>query len=98
MQTEEMIPLQEFCMHHHIEQSFVYALQDSGLIEVIHAEQEICIPVSQLSQLEKMTRFYTDMDINLEGIEAITYLLQRMQQMQQQIIQLSNRLSVYENE
>lgn len=98
MQTEEMIPLQEFCMHHHIEQSFVYALQDSGLIEVIQAEQQLCIPVSQLSQLEKMTRFYTDMDINLEGIEAITYLLQRMQQMQQQIIQLSNRLSVYENE
>lgn len=98
MQTEEMIPLQDFCMHHHIEQTFVYALQDSGLIEIIHAEQEVCIPVSQLSQLEKMIRLHTDMDINLEGLEAITYLLQRIQQMQQQITQLTNRLSMYENE
>ncbi|CAN5438541.1 hypothetical protein BH10BAC2_BH10BAC2_39010 [soil metagenome] len=98
MQTEEMIPLQDFCMYHHIEQTFVYALQDSGLIEIIHAEQEVGIPVSQLRRLEKMIRLYTDMDINLEGIEAITYLLQRMQHMQQQITQLTNRLSIYENE
>jgi hypothetical protein len=38
------------------------------------------------------------MDINLEGIETITYLLERMQGMQQQIVQLKNRLRMYEDE
>ncbi|MEP6844941.1 MAG: chaperone modulator CbpM [Panacibacter sp.] len=98
MQTKEMIPLTEFCGHYHIEQSFVYALKDSGLIEIMHTEEEMCIPVNQLNQLEKMVRLNTEMDINLEGIEAIAYLLQRVEQMQQQIIQLNNRLSMYEND
>jgi hypothetical protein len=37
------------------------------------------------------------MDINLEGIETITYLLQRMNEMQQQILLLNNKLGMYEN-
>jgi len=42
-------------------------------------------------------RLYYEMDINLEGIETITHLLQRMHAMQQQIVGLSNRLSRYED-
>ena len=53
---------------------------------------------SELPQLEKLVRLYREMDINLEGIETITYLLQRMNEMQRQIVQLTNRLSMYENE
>ena len=98
MQTEDMIPLQQFCTHYHIEQSFVYSLKNAGLIEIIHTEQEIYIPENQLTQLEKMVRLNTEMDINLEGIETITHLLQRMRDMQQQIIQLNNRLRVYESD
>jgi len=52
MQTEEMIPAHEFCMHHNIELSFIYALQQSGLVEIIHAEEKIFIPANQLNHLE----------------------------------------------
>jgi hypothetical protein len=97
MQTEEMIPASEFCIHHHIDLSFLSSLQDSGLIEITVTGEETFVPVSQLSQLEKLVRLYYEMDINLEGIETITYLLQRMNAMQQQIAALSNRLSMYEN-
>ena len=98
MQTEEMIPADEFCVHHNVELSFIYSLKESGLIEMIIKEEKTFVPVSQLSQLEKMVRLYHEMDINLEGIETITYLLQRMNAMQQQIIQLTNRLQLYEEE
>lgn len=98
MQTEEMIPLQEFCTSHHIEQSFIFSLRDAGLIQIVHTEQEICIPSGELNQLEKMVRFNTEMDINIEGIETITYLLERMRNMQQEIVQLNNRLRMYEDE
>lgn len=95
MQTEDMIPLTEFCMNYHVEQSFVYALQDSGLIEIIHSEEQNCILASQLQQLEKMVRMNTEMDINLEGIEVITHLLERIQKMQRQILELNNKLNLY---
>jgi hypothetical protein len=98
MQTEEMIPASECCIHYHIEPSFIDSLRDAGLIEILIVEEKIFVPTSQLSQLEKLVRLYYELDINLEGIETITYLLQRMNEMQKKIIQLSNRLSMYEGE
>ncbi len=97
MQTEEMIPADEFCIHHNIELSFIYSLKESGLVETVSTEEKIFLPVNQLPNLEKLVRLYYEMDINLEGMETITYLLQRMNAMQQQLIQLSNRLSRYED-
>ena len=97
MQTKEMIPANEFCLHHNIELSFIYSLKESGLIEISNVEEKIFVPVNHLSHLEKLVRLYYEMDINLEGIETITYLLQRMNEMQQQIGQLNNRLRIYED-
>lgn len=96
METDELIQVNEFCMHHKIEISFVQSLQHSGLIEVIQTEEKLCVPRDQLPALEKMVRLYYELDINLEGIETISYLLQRMNQMQQQILQLNNRLKAYD--
>lgn len=98
MQTEEMIIVNEFCIHHNIEFSFINALQQSGLIEITQAEEKWYVHENQLPQLEKMVRLYYEMDINLEGIETITYLLSRMNQMQQDIMQLKNRLGIYEKD
>ena len=98
MQTEEMVAADEFCIHHNIELSFIYSLKDSGLVEVTSIGEKIFVPVSQLGPLERLVRLYYEMDINLEGIETITYLLQQMNDMQQQIVQLSNRLSMYDHE
>lgn len=97
MQTEEMIIVNEFCVHHNINISFINALQQSGLIEITQHEEKLYLHESQLPDLEKMLRLYYEMDINLEGIETITYLLSRMNEMQQQIMQLNNRLRNYES-
>ena len=98
MQTEEMIAADEFCIHHNIKLSFIHSLKESGLLEISSTDEKIFVPVNQLNRLEKLVRLYYEMDINLEGIETITYLLQRMNDMQQQIAQLSNRLSRYERD
>jgi MerR HTH family regulatory protein len=98
MQPEEVIPADEFCIHHNIEVSFIYSLHESGLIEIIKQEEKIFLQLSQVGQLEKMVRLHYEMGINREGIETITYLLERMNEMQRRIIYLTNRLSMYENE
>lgn len=98
MQTAEMIPAEEFCVHHNIEISFIYSLKEAGLIEITTVEEKTYVPVSELQHLEKLVHFHYDLDINLEGIETITHLLQRIHEMQQKIVQLSNRLNLYENE
>lgn len=98
MQIEEQIVVSEFCIHHHIEPGFISALQQSGLIEITQVEEKWFVHENQLPELEKMVRLYYEMDINLEGIETITYLLSRMNQMQQDIMQLKNRLGMYEKD
>ena len=98
MQTDDPIPVNELCIHHKIELSFIHSLKDVGLIEVIQLDEKLCVPLSQLPQLEKLVRLYYEMDINLEGIETITYLLNRMNEMQQQIVKLTNHIQLYENE
>ncbi len=98
MKTTDLIPANEFCTHHHIELSFIHALKESGLIEITSIEEKVFVPISQLPQLEKLVRLYYEMDINLEGIETITYLLQRLNDLHQQVLLLSNRLSMYEGD
>jgi len=92
-----MIPASEFCLYHNIELSFIYSLNELGLIDITNIEENIFVPVSQLKHLEQLIRLKQEMDINIEGIETITYLLQRIKYMQLNIVQLTNRLSFYES-
>jgi hypothetical protein len=96
MDAQQWIPANEFCASHNIEISFIRSLQENGLIEITLVEDGGFIPASQLQQLEKIIRLYYELDINLEGIETITHLLQRILTMQDEITLLKNRLRRYE--
>ena len=98
METEQMIPASEFCVYHNMELSFIYSLNESGLIEITVVKEEIFVPASQLKQLEQLMRLKQEMDINIEGIESITYLLKRIRDMQQHIVELNNKLAFYQAE
>jgi len=96
MPTAQMIAATEFCTHYQIELSFIQSLHHSGLLQVENRESDLFIPLDQVPSLEKMIRLRYEMDINLEGIETINHLLQQLTELQQQVNQLKNRLSVYE--
>jgi hypothetical protein len=97
MRKEHLISAIEFCNNHEIEISFISSLNETGLIEVVTIEEAEYIDESQLVQLEKIVRFYYDLGINLEGIETINHLLDRMNSMQDEITALRNRLRLYES-
>ena len=96
MNTEQLITVDDFCAIHDIEVSFIFSLQQSGLLEMSAAGETSFIDASQLRQLEKIIRFYYELDINLEGIETITHLLQRITSLQDEVLRLNNRLRLYE--
>lgn len=97
MQTENLIAVDVFCAHHNIEISFISSLQQSGLIEITTIKETGFIDAAQINNLEKFIRFYYDLDINLEGIETIAHMLQRINAMQDEIVTLRNRLRLYES-
>ncbi|HEU5051636.1 MAG: chaperone modulator CbpM [Ginsengibacter sp.] len=90
MEREDLIPAKDFCLYHNIEYSFISSLEDSGLITVTSVEESAFIPADELDKLEKFVRLHYDLDINIEGIETIYHLLQKIEQMQREILQLRN--------
>ena len=97
MKTGHLIAIEEFCLSHNIVISFISSLQETGLIEIEIIKETAFIDEEQLHLLEKFIRLYFELDINLEGIETVTHLLQRVVSMQDEIISLKNRLRLYED-
>lgn len=96
MQTD-LIIVREYCEKCHIDPSFILMLEKDGLIEVHVMNKEKYLLASQLAQLEKYSRMYYDLSINIEGIDAINHLLSRMSNMQQEMQHLKNKLDIYRN-
>jgi len=96
MEQEDSIPASEFCIHHNIQLSFIHKLSDNGLIITQTVEDHIYLPISELKLIEKIMHLHFELEINLEGIEAIIHLLDRVQDMQDQIARLTTRLKAYE--
>lgn len=94
---EHLISTDEFCTHYKVEYSFIDSLQQYGLIEITRINEAAFIDTDKLSEIEKLVRMHYDLDINFEGIEAITYLLHRIKHLQDELIAVKNRLSMYEN-
>lgn len=93
---ENLIAASIFCSQHNIEVSFIHSLQDYGLIETTTTEQGVFVQADQLQELERLMRLHYDLHINLEGVDAVTQLLKRMERMQEEMMYLKNRLRLYE--
>jgi hypothetical protein len=63
-------------------------LEDSGLIRVTSVEQSSYISSDELEKLEKFVRMHYELDINIEGIETINHLLEKIDLLQKEILQL----------
>jgi uncharacterized protein YigE (DUF2233 family) len=98
MHKKNLIAIDEFCASHHVEVTFIRSLYHTGLIQINTIEEKGFIDAGQLQQLEKIIRLYYEMDINLEGIEAIHHLLQKIISQNKEIIALNNRLGLYETD
>jgi len=97
MAHEILISADEFCTCHNIEFSFMRNLQDFGMIEMVTRQEVSYIPESQLEKIERILRLHEELEINIEGIDAINHLLKKIGTMQSEIIRLQNRLRLYED-
>lgn len=96
MNSENLIPAIELCTRYKVEHTFIESLHESGLLEVIIIEKTAYVHYDAIPEFEKMHRLYYDLNINLEGLEAVKHLLQQVQKLQKQNQKLRNRLSLYE--
>ncbi len=96
MDTEQLISVELFCTHQGVDITFVRALHERGLIELAVVQQRDFIAPTHLPRIERLARMHYDLDINLEGIEAISHLLERMERLQEDLRSLRERIGLYE--
>lgn len=98
MKNKELLPAEDCCVNYNIEYSFLEVLQQHDLIEIINISEQHFLPADSLDDLEKALRLHYDLNINVEGIEAVNNLLLRLKKQQQEITSLKSRLKLYEDE
>ena len=52
----------------------------------------------KIKDVEKMMRLHFELDINMEGIDAISNLLQQIDNLQKELLNTKNKLRLYESE
>jgi chaperone modulatory protein CbpM len=96
MSDEEIIPIETFCNFYNVEPAFIEILETHGLISISYREEQRFIPIEELTELEKFSRMYYDLNINVPGIDALKHMLEKIQQLQQEAENLRARLRIYE--
>ena len=96
MEPEKYIRITELCSYYSIDDSFVHSLRDYGLMEIVVMEDQEVIPEEQVKDFEKMLRLHYELEINLEGIDAINHLLHQIRELQEEVKSLRNRLTRWE--
>jgi chaperone modulatory protein CbpM len=97
MSIEKFIPLHKLCELYKVKMSFFSSLNEIGLIEIITIEESNYIHQDKINDIEKMIRMHIDLDINIEGIDIAINLLQKIDELENELISLKNRLKIYEN-
>ncbi|QLE00690.1 MerR family transcriptional regulator [Galbibacter sp. BG1] len=96
MTTRYSISIQEFCKNYHVDELFVTHFKEAQIVQIISENQQDYITEENLPKLEKMVRLHQDLGINLEGLEAIAHLLERIEEMNTEMQSLKNKLRLYE--
>lgn len=96
MDNENYILVRHYCERTHIPDAFIDALNEYGLIQCKQIEKEVYILDEEIPEIERFDRLHNDLGINLEGIDALNHMLQRLRTMQSEMNILRKRLRLYE--
>jgi len=91
-----IVKITEYCSYCQADVDFVDSLEEIGLIETTVIEGERFIHEDQLSDLDRYSDWYYEMDINIGGIDALRNAIAKMQQLQAEVLRLKEKLRMYE--
>lgn len=97
MNTENFIPINTLCQHYKVEINFFHNLNENGLIEIQLVDDIQYIHKDSIYEIEKIVRMHKDLDVNIEGIDIVLNLLQKIDALQTELHKVRNRLLLYEN-
>ena len=96
MKKDNLISVEQFCVHYNIPNTFIDSLVEYDLITVLPGEDKNYLDIDTISSIEKMMRMHFDLNVNFEGLDVVNNLLQQIEELQQEMQVLKNKLRFYE--
>ncbi|GAA0873126.1 hypothetical protein GCM10009117_22730 [Gangjinia marincola] len=96
MDTTVYITLKEFCSTYDVEEQFVMQLNEIDLIDARYEEESYYIAYQELPKLEKIVRLQREFNFTPEGLDVIHNLLDKIQNLQEEVTLLKRRLGRFE--
>ncbi|WP_373514141.1 chaperone modulator CbpM [Persicitalea sp.] len=96
MNTENLVPINVLCTHYRVEMSFFSSLEEIGLVDLEAVENTKYIPSEKLGDVEKILRMQQDLNLNLEAIDIVFHLLDKVNGLQSELQSIKSRLRIYE--
>lgn len=96
MNTENLVPVTLLCTHYRVEMSFFTSLEEIGLLHLESIEETQYIPSEKIGEVEKIIRMQQDLNLNLEAIDVVFNLLDKVNGLQNELQSVTRRLRIYE--
>ncbi|MVZ63343.1 chaperone modulator CbpM [Sphingobacterium humi] len=75
----------DICRSGRIEHTFIQELHQNGLIEIIIQEEQEFIEEEQIPQIERFSNWHYELELNVQGIEVVQHLIDRIEKLQEEI-------------
>ena len=98
MDTEKYIPVLHLCDLYQIEISFFKELNEVGLIEMVSKQNSRYVQEDKLYKVERISRIHRELNINIEGIDVVLNLLEKVDKLQNEVYSMQSRLRLYEDD
>jgi len=97
MNPKDFFPVGKLCELYDLEYSFFQEMHEFGLVELEVYSDERFIHQDALYLVEKIIRIHRDLQINLEGIDVVMNMLRRQEMLEEELLQLKNKLRRYDD-
>jgi uncharacterized membrane-anchored protein len=97
MSKINLILVNELCKHYQVKRSFFSDLHAFGLIEILTLDNKSFIHEDKVTVVDKIIRIQNDLNLNMEGIDTMFNLLEKINELQAELNTVTNRLRLYED-
>ena len=93
MLNNEFVPAELFCNTYNINVAVVKSWQKIGLVELVELDEKSYIPHDQLRKMEQLLRLHFDLDIQLEDVDVVFNLIEKVKELQNENMILKGLLN-----
>ena len=94
---DELIIIEEYCNQYNVDVTFIDSLEEYGLIAITIIEAKRYVPIKEVQAIERYVHMHYELEINMPGLEAISHLLDKVENLQHELATLKERLRLYSN-